>query len=751
MLAANTTLALTALLAEPLRQWPDLRTYLPVWWIEDETTTAAATWALSLAIGQPGKLPTPKVSLSSAQPRVSIFTHLGRDKGGTSPTAPYLPFQPLQLEESVFFPGEVSDAAAYARLLDLFREGLATRQSQTDPETYLISVLDLLQRTTWCIANPYTNSGEADTSLFDLCRVAAALAPCYTAGHQEHKATLISGDLSGVQDFIYTITARGATSGLRGRSLYLQLLTEAIAAYLLNQLQLPPTSLIYAGGGHFYLVAPSNSLETVKSARRIISQILLDHHQGALYLALGTADFAGTDWQPEQFSTSWRNLSTAVSQVKSRRFSELGETLYDQLFQPQGHGGPDDTDCQVCHYEGRDVETELDEAGIETVRKCAFCRSLEELGRDIRSARYLVYQSHTPQTARGRSRWQTILAALGVTVQVDQADPAGDAERATLMVLGDPLPPDETKRQQFANRLGIPVALRTRHFVNVTPLDKGNVISFTELQERATGIHRLGVLRLDVDDLGSLFGNGFRNRGGLVPTVALSWALSLFFEGWVGKLAAEASGERQVIYSIYSGGDDLFIVGAWDVLPQLARNITRDLQRYAIANPLVHASAGITLHGGKYPMYQMARAAADALEQAKNYQRDDQRKNAFTFLGRTFSWHDYETLSHEFNELLNISTIKSILHLLQRFEYLYQDHRQKQLKAGKEPQQIYWGPWHWQSAYFLTRLAKLHETKEREILSLLKRLEKNRFHFIEVIGFVARWVELYVRQSDNEE
>jgi CRISPR-associated protein Csm1 len=337
-----------------------------------------------------------------------------------------------------------------------------------------------------------------------------------------------------------------------------------------------------------------------------------------------------------------------------------------------------------------------------------------------------------------------------MTVQADRADHAFDAERATLMVLGDFLPLDETKRQQFTNRLGIPVALRTRHFVNVTPLENGSVIPFNELQDRAEGIHRLGVLRLDVDDLGTLFGNGFRKRGGLVPTVALSWALSMFFEGWVGQLAEAASGTRQVVYSIYSGGDDLFIVGAWDVLPHLARSITRDLQRYSVENPLVHASAGITLHGGKYPMYQMARAAADALEQAKSYERDGQRKNAFTFLGRTFSWHDYETLIEEFQKLQKLSQQKSILHLLRRFEYLYRRHRYKQLSLGRAPKQVYWGPWHWQSAYFLTRLADQNRNHRNELLAVRDRLADERFHYIEILGFAARWVELYTRTSRKE-
>ena len=65
---------------------------------------------------------------------------------------------------------------------------------------------------------------------------------------------LISGDISGIQNFIYTIPSKGALKSLRGRSFYLEILMEQIVDELLDALQLTRANLIYNGGGHFLYI-----------------------------------------------------------------------------------------------------------------------------------------------------------------------------------------------------------------------------------------------------------------------------------------------------------------------------------------------------------------------------------------------------------------------------------------------------------------------------------------------------------------
>lgn len=767
---------------------PGLSAQLPS--VPDESKNAV-TWAERLAAAGARRE-------ASASKRVSPFTYLYSDKRSTLPARRYLPAVPLALASDVIFPQETAvspDANTIPPdLLNLLQTELANLKNWQDGTDKLFALLDLLQRAAWGIPSSVFLGEEPDISLFDYGRVVAALLPCYSKEIQpgSPSITLISGDISGIQDFIYTITARGATSGLRGRSFYLQLLTEAVAHFVLNRLGLPPTSLLYASGGHFYLLAPVTSSTTITNLQSQISQKLLAHHGGDLFVALGTADLAEADFEPAKFGKAWQQLRQSLNRAKRRRFHELGEAMFAKVFAPsQMDDGTKESECQVCHYVGvvkEDKERQNDDGTY--LRKCLLCASFEQLGNDLRQAQ-LVALRQQPEESATRQGYEAALAEFGLRVETFEKNEltslpdfaAGtrlwalndDAYEAAKTGLGDQQRP-----------------LLLRYIVNVTPtvseaevnqrqkeiaekgeaagdrLHRNQVKPFDLLQEQSQGIKRLGVLRMDVDDLGLIFSKGFGQQGGLLRTVALSWAMSLFFEGWVAKaIAAVQAGtngapNRDVIYAIYSGGDDLFIVGAWDVLPHLALKLTADFEAYVTGNTAVHASGGLTLHGGKFPLYQAARAAEQALDAAKAYSYDGQDKNAFTFLGRTHAWAHYrdsalpKSIVAEYSRLTALSAKEKIRHSLirnlQRLDALYEDHKRRRLRRRQPAQPVYWGRWHWISAYQLTRLAgRVDDTDDKkEILAIRDRLSGEKFTYIERLGLAARWAELRQRDTNEE-
>ncbi len=95
---------------------------------------------------------------------------------------------------------------------------------------------------------------------------------------------MIGGDLSGIQDFIYNLRYEGALKSLRGRSLYLQLISEAVASKILEQFDLTRVNLIYCGGGHFYILVPATSdfSERVNAIAITVDEILLNAHRGSI-------------------------------------------------------------------------------------------------------------------------------------------------------------------------------------------------------------------------------------------------------------------------------------------------------------------------------------------------------------------------------------------------------------------------------------------------------------------------------------
>jgi CRISPR-associated protein Csm1 len=339
----------------------------------------------------------------------------------------YLPIGLLSLDdESIFTDQEVSESDLHTgrkSVIDELRR--AVQQEITDIESYLENLLLAMQQTLWCVPSAHYPDSP-DISMYDHSRITAALTACFVdmrpndakqmldaaersfkkQGAGNDKATLdrevallVAGDISGIQNFIYTISSRGAASALRGRSLYLQLLTEAIARFVLRRLNLPITNLIQASGGHFYILARATDVETLKEIQRDISRVLLAFHRGDLYLALEGVPLRATDFKGGMLSAKWQELSNMLRTAKTRKFSEMQDELYARVFSTARRDA-DYGECNVCGLEHTDVQT------IDGVQKCLPCRKLEELGDALRTARYLRlseidFAGYDPQDAPG--------------------------------------------------------------------------------------------------------------------------------------------------------------------------------------------------------------------------------------------------------------------------------------------------------------------------------------------------------------
>ncbi|HIQ12051.1 MAG TPA: type III-A CRISPR-associated protein Cas10/Csm1 [Caldilineales bacterium] len=703
----------------------------------------------------------------------------------------FLPLQSLSLDENSLFPSEALSPAdadrAYRALWEDFRRDVeALRDAHAsggELPVYLESLQLLMQRYLWSVPSAYWGV-QPDISLYDHSRITAALAAVLAKisdeditrllnssldQSDEEVALLVGGDISGVQDFIYTITSRGATSALRGRSFYLQLLTEAIARYVLRRLHLPVTNLIYHGGGNFYLLARARDADQLQTIQRDISRILLQHHRGDLYVALAGVPLTARDFFGS-LSHRWGELTDAQQRTKRRRFAELDKGDLEWLFEPIGHGGNEEQQCQVCGREHRD--TKEDDNGV---RKCRPCRSYEALGRDLRKARFLALtwlpvadEAPAPDLKEPPGGYTNVLAAFGMKAKVFENltdAPLSDHPTTLLAIKDEAL----TELHPGPN-----LAVGRRFLVNVTP-QKGDAIkTFEDLAEDARGAKRLGVLRMDVDNLGRIFSEGLGDKATMSRVAGLSFAISLYFEGWVEQIAEEMNRQagRDVLYSIYSGGDDLFFVGSWDWIVRFAQRVRKDLERYTAHHPVITASAGIVLAASKYPLAQAAREAGEAEHAAKSHPRWDEEakrivtaKDAISFLGQVQPWRTFGLawtpelstvagLAALLDDMVSNGASKSLIRNLSHLYAQYEAAERRRRELGEdvtlkgEPQPL-WGPWMWRGVYQLTRAIK--RTKNPEITSQIKEIrqgffpKRHRPKDMAWMGLAARWAELLTR------
>jgi CRISPR-associated protein Csm1 len=685
-------------------------------------------------------------------------------------------------------PGDL--AADYRQLWNLFsseRNKLLAATSDA-PAVLEVGYQALLQRYAWSMPAP--GIGDGDVSLFDHARVSAAIAICLAdlpqpslGANDEVVALLIGGDVSGVQDWLYTIGSSGAAKSLRGRSVYLQLLSEIVALYVLDTLGLPSCNLLYVGGGNFYVLAPVAAAAQLGPLQRDISARLLAMHGGALYMALGHSAVTRAELVGHKISATWGRVNQVVSARKRQRFSELDEVQMAKAIGSalEGTGKLEDS-CAICRRpieEGEGAQPVDEDDDTKGARTCELCESFSVLGRRLPFVTFLAIAKLGTADYDGEriNNWRAGFRAFGYDVQfVEHAqysrhgwsiEPSRVPELVRIYYWGS------ENLSEFPGNpdLGATVWIY-RPLAQAAPLHRSDtnetVATFDQL--KAEGIQRWGVLRMDVDNLGKIFQQGLTDSS-LSRVVSLSAQLRLLFEGYVPLLMVQYNVNHPLsTYLMYAGGDDLFVVGGWSHLPELASLVRNALVKFAVDNPRVTISGGISIAlDGKYPVYQAARAAGRAEEMAK-----DAGKNRLAFLGQAVPWAiesgrkeiAYDVVRSRVSDLerwlgnegkLNRSFLMRLQAIdVEWREWLNRERLSTENAPKHVPQyshsdnRLYLGPWQWHLVYGLHRAVDRNhgEPIKNEIRQFINAIISGE---IEVLGMEARWVELSTRVSKKDD
>lgn len=642
----------------PLKEWrPSLEE-------QQQEVIVAADW---LSSGEKEELEEKEEAEKRKNtPLTSIFSKVDIEKGNLPP-ARYYPIKPLALDDDILFPKEEGEKEKgdltedYDVLWTGFEKEVKKIKAIADFNAYFNTLYYLLQKYTWCIPSA-VGKAKTDVSLFDHLKTTCAIASCLenldttyckailkssegkelsaeerAALQNDKKFLLIGGDISGVQKFIYSITSKGAVKGLRGRSFYLELLSESIAKYILRKLKLPITNLLYCGGGHFYVLAPNIVEKDLNGIQREITERLLKIHRGELYLVLEWLRLSADDFQKEKFGKTWVNIGEKIARKKKRKFAEILE-LHEEIFGPIDEGG---TRCDICGS-----EEEVKEEGGRMV--CNFCKSLESLARDIAKANYWIeiWKKDKKISDKEKGSWKEALSMFGVEYEfeenIERDLTARDAEHILVYKLNDTNFTDIISGYKDAKSpisYGFKFLAKNTPYIEIRDIE-GNIHTsdqikdFRHLANESEGIKKWAVLRADVDNLGKIFAEGLGEDRMISRVSNLSTMLSLFFRGWMEKICEDVEYKDRV-YAIYSGGDDLFVVGAWDKMPELGKRIYEDFRAFTCENPNITLSAGVTIAPSeKYPLYQAADLAGEALDKSKNLEE----KDGVTFLDMPMKW-----------------------------------------------------------------------------------------------------------------
>lgn len=214
---------------------------------------------------------------------------------------------------------------------------------------------------------------------------------------------------------------------------------------------------------------------------------------------------------------------------------------------------------------------------------------------------------------------------------------------------------------------------------------KGRLISFEQLSEFAklrTGTSKIGVLKIDIDNLSDLFEkcDFHSNRFAQISKV-----LAAYFNMGVQEIAENIYGNDQKdkaahlsqnIYTVFSNGDDCFYIGAWDSIFEFAKIYQECFTSYVKQQATLllpegiktlTISAALDMFDAHHSMVRLAETINDQLDNAKKH--NHHAKNTISFLGQCISWADFAEIHQIKDSLFKIiNNDKAAKSLLQRIQ-----------------------------------------------------------------------------------
>ncbi|WP_162909793.1 type III-A CRISPR-associated protein Cas10/Csm1 [Aggregatilinea lenta] len=609
-------------------------------------------------------------------------------------------------------------------------------------------------------------NGEPGVSLFHEFKAISAIVHATLASPPEQAGyfTLVSGDFPGIQNAIYTVSSDGATKSVRGRSFFLQLLADCVVHRLLEFGDLPSVNALMVAGGNFLLLLPAGYEAAVADETVEISRNLLDVFSGDLAMIAESLSVSIDDLLDKQrFGTAHRELKLREARAKKQPFRSMAlsnDEGWERVFGVSGIGG--EHACLVCQREP-EPEEYVNAAASGPEWLCDECAAFADLASDLAKTTdpYLVFEKSTPHGERQPSYAQRLQTITNWACRIHKGPPLLVGEQGTALRLNafqlKPNPAGDYGTRLFAAHTPLvtweDVKWIEERYQNEALEDEwsqvGTIRTFEMLGARRTaGLERLGVLRMDVDNLGALFRDRLGARS-VAKLLAVSDALSIFFDGYLATLCAAFESEcsrPDSLYLLYGGGDDLFIVGEWDLLPYLAQRIRDEFSRYTSGE--LSISAGIVLVPLKFPFYRSAELAESALDDGAKAFRDE--KDAINFLDVSLPWkHDeaWQVVVEEHSRLKEIVAGTGKSSILQNVLTVFNRWQHDVLVRGKS--HIQYGPYIWLAAYQMSKLAKQYPAAKADIEHIQTTLLQPSA--IRWSGPAARWAELEQRAHQEKE
>ncbi len=565
---------------------------------------------------------------------------------------------------------------------------------------YFNSMISLLEKYAWCVPTQFADKAVQDVSLFDHSKVVAAIASCLYSYHSKEntinideinnfesdKFLLVGGDLSGIQNYLFNLVRaniRGLSKILRARSFYITELCNVASHYILMELQLPLCCNLMEAGGRFILIVPNTDWAKGKLKEVYDTQLswFKSKFAGELTINLSwDVSLRSKDFSIETFPEKLNELNEAIELKRIQKYinqlqpgkkwqADAFKIDVKEHFESQYGDG----NCGCCgKFPAIKTISKKDlEFQDRDIKYCKTCADLVDVGKALVNLKILTY-SDQQQCGSALSFFNKYyLKFVDEEESIDRSCYLAERvyeSKETKKFLKVKYSANYVPRFQDSDRDELCPKCRIKDTCEVRDeFEAGHIKTYEclatsglEMEPDRTirGKNFLGILRADVDRMGYVLGFGL-DHFSMSHYTSLSRMINMFFTGYLPELL---KAKFNNIYTVYSGGDDLFLIGEWKQVIDLAKQLNQDFRNFTCQNKDMHLSAGIVVVKPRYPINRAADWAKRELEKSKerSNQLAKENRNQFTMFDTTVGWKDFEKLM-EYANILNENLLSGTL------------------------------------------------------------------------------------------
>lgn len=579
-----------------------------------------------------------------------------------------------------------------------------------------------------------------DINLFDHARVTAAIALClydeYVNGawkKQEdliltekyktdlpNPCILINGNINGIQNFIFDIKSEKAAKQLKGRSYFVQILSDIIVKLILDKYDLKLANVLFNGGGNFFILAPANINKTFeKEIINFISEALIDFDL---------------------------NISFGLTEVDLSDFSCFGKK-FKEATEAAGFS-------KLRKYKG--IQAEKVFLSVNQLRKESL--NFDELTNSLQKTLSYLYGNY--KEGEIHPGWEKIINDMGYKVDFLYDKELISTESIVFnnlnfasnfkgfrFIVKDLPAWDRDLLKNFQS------SIEENNLTEISEDERpGNVITFerfANFSKNENGTNKIGILKMDVDNLGKIFSSGLEENMQSISRISnISRNLKFFFEGYINKIISEDEFKNN-IYVIFSGGDDFFVVGSWNKVFSFAERVYKDFRKFTCENNDITLSGALVIQDSGYPVYRFAQMVENRLHKAKNNPTKDS-VNVFDIVLR---WEDFFKAKELKDKIVDVikltggnrAIISKVNKSVKGFDKIQENAKNGTIDLSKV----------WRLSYYLRDILNSKDksedfTKAKQIINndIIKLYEKLLFESltgkttnINIFPVAARWAE----------